>query len=497
MSASDPFSTKSAITGHSGPCGIRTLATAKPRRGGLARGGFRAHLAGVTDRPLSIFLDTNAFIHLRDLKDLPWREVAAAEGDIELVVSSTVIEELDRFKVETNKRRRDRSRAALKLIEQASSSEAMTLVLRSSPQTIRLRIARDPLPDWEALRPLNPSKADDQIVACAATEPVTGDRLLLSFDTGPLIRARQIGLPARSAPQDWHLPDAADDSTGELARLRREVQTYRSNQPVLTATFDYVRDGGELPLLIPELPQLAPDLRRELLAEAIRREPEEDVRATDHLSPYRSALSSISVDAVQRYQSDYRKFRQRFAAYFEHLHETLQQAMQVLQVDFTVQNSSQVTAVRTIVRYSASRPSVLINRAKVLRAYEADGRPPRAPEPPKPLDVLSPAVFRPPRQEPRDPTRFYALEDPGEDLPGAWVCEELRPARSWKSRFWVIRPEDPVYDGRLTIELEATNLPEPVLLTTRVVAERRAATWGEPQVLARLPDWIAERVARG
>ncbi len=58
----------------------------------------------MTHPTISVFVDTNVFIHLHDLKDLPWHETPPSHDWIEIVVALPVIEELDLKKVDRNNR---------------------------------------------------------------------------------------------------------------------------------------------------------------------------------------------------------------------------------------------------------------------------------------------------------------------------------------------------------------------------------------------------------
>lgn len=112
-----------------------------------------------------IFVDTNCFIHLRDLKDLPWGALFSDARWIDIVVAPIVIEELDRFKDDRNGRRRDRARSALNLIEAASTQSGFRLLLKETPIKISLRIANQPRVDWGNLPLLDSARSDDQLVA--------------------------------------------------------------------------------------------------------------------------------------------------------------------------------------------------------------------------------------------------------------------------------------------------------------------------------------------
>lgn len=46
-----------------------------------------------------IFLDTNCLIHLRDIKDLPWKNIILNIKGIEINICQDVIDELDEIKI--------------------------------------------------------------------------------------------------------------------------------------------------------------------------------------------------------------------------------------------------------------------------------------------------------------------------------------------------------------------------------------------------------------
>lgn len=85
---------------------------------------------------IAVVVDCNCFIQLRDLKDLPWRDLFPGVKRIEILVTPSVISELDKKKVDTKDRVRNRARAALKLIDAASEADPMRLELRGEPMHI-------------------------------------------------------------------------------------------------------------------------------------------------------------------------------------------------------------------------------------------------------------------------------------------------------------------------------------------------------------------------
>lgn len=177
-----------------------------------------------------IFVDTNCFLHLRDLKDLPWRSIFPRLKTLEIVVAHVVTDELDRLKTDKTGRLRDRARSALSLIEQTSCEPGMRISLRAAPFEIWFVLDQSPPVDWSAYPRLNSTWPDDQLLAAALSDAGRPTPILLSHDTGPLIRARALGLAALRTPDDWELPPQADKLVQDNARLVRELAAARSTQ---------------------------------------------------------------------------------------------------------------------------------------------------------------------------------------------------------------------------------------------------------------------------
>jgi len=188
----------------------------------------------------TLFIDTNAFLQLRDLKDLPWRDLFPNVQAFDLMVAHCVIEELDKQKTGTKKRRRDRARAALKLIENASSHEPdFALVLRDDPVRVRVVISRAPLFNWATHPDLDPASADDRLVAEAASFGSGAE--VFSHDTGPRIRARTIfKIRAYEPLADWLLPAEQTDDQRKITQLERDLERALSRSPKIVAGFDQI-----------------------------------------------------------------------------------------------------------------------------------------------------------------------------------------------------------------------------------------------------------------
>src|SRR5216683_1140686 len=119
----------------------------------------------MTSEIQTLYADTNAFLQVRDLKDIPWRDMFQGVRAVDVMVAPRVIEELDKHKSSTNQRRRDRARAALQLIDKASREADLSIVIREEPVRVRIVISAAPRFDWASHSILDPAKPDDQLVA--------------------------------------------------------------------------------------------------------------------------------------------------------------------------------------------------------------------------------------------------------------------------------------------------------------------------------------------
>ncbi len=196
----------------------------------------------------TIFVDTNAFIQLRDLADLPWRELLSDADHVAIMVARPVIEELDRFKVSAKMRLRDRSRRALAMIDEAAEAEGRTTGLREQPIRVTLTIAPRRRPDWTAYPDLDESSNDDRPVIAAAE--FFGGAELLSHDSGPRLSAKDAGLITHAAPASWLLPEQQTDERRKLTQAKRDLKAALDPRPAVRISFPDAA-GGAIPHLSP------------------------------------------------------------------------------------------------------------------------------------------------------------------------------------------------------------------------------------------------------
>ena len=446
----------------------------------------------MTDDIVQLFADTNIFIQLRDLEDLPWRELFPKARRIDIIVSRAVTEELDRLKNSTNGRRRNRARLAYRMLNDALKNPGLILDLPHRSIGLRLIVAMGPVPDWSTLPTLNPNKPDDQLVAEAKC--FGGDVVLFAHDIGPRVSALRIGLPAVEPPQSWLLSDEETEDKKKIRQLERALDRAMSAFPSIVASFgslDVPKERFEF--IAPVLSPLTSEMRGRLVASYLDRHPRK--RMEERLSGRSDefTLHARRGDTASSYNDKLREFEISVETYFSRLHVTMFRARRAVPVEYAVMNDSGVAA-------QSLRIEVRLDGGVVLFVDEEDASSALGLEKPPvlpafeygrgPFDQIRMAnEISLELSRPRDPTGFYWIAKPkGEAAENALQCADFRATRLWESDIW-LRPRDK-QPFTVTMEVSATNLPAPVVRTASVSLEAKQLDWSDPIVKEILPEAI-------
>jgi len=380
----------------------------------------------------TIFVDTNAFIQLRDLADLPWRELLPGADHVAVMVARPVIEELDRFKVSTKARLRDRSRRALAMIDEAAETDERTVVLREQPPRVTLTIAPRRRPDWSSYPDLDEGSNDDRLVVAAAE--FGGGAELLSHDTGPRLSAKDAGLTAHAPPASWLLPEQLTDERRKLTQTERDLKAALDRRPAVRISFPDALDGVVVHVS-PTLPPLDPIVRGRLVERVLEGNPPHRLR----VDPMRSlvfggSFGSIGEYQIESYNEGYAAYRVAVASYFETLHEPIARIAQLPRIAFEVENVGQVSIMQLVVGISSPAYGLLAGDRDIESAAGSAA----LPDPPeRPLDrqeqmMQSVAMHSMPSAATR---RSNPVEMQWHDRPsfggagGSYGCQDFRPGR--------------------------------------------------------------------
>ena len=187
----------------------------------------------MTAQTLYLFPDTNLFIQCKSLNELDWSEWANF-SEIHLIVCRPVLREIDNQKNRGNSRISRRARKAHSLFRDIAINEKDYDLMRKSGPKVKLFL--EPLigPCSELSDRLDYSKPDDEIVGCLLTyvkQHPEADVRLLTYDSGPMITAKSLGLSFIPVKEDCILPPENNEADREIARLKNEIAQLKKTEP--------------------------------------------------------------------------------------------------------------------------------------------------------------------------------------------------------------------------------------------------------------------------
>lgn len=468
-------------------------------------------IVSLTGQVVAVFVDCNCFLQLRDLKDLPWRELLPGVRQIDLMVMPTVLTELDQKKVEPKDRIRNRARAAIKQIDAASERDPMRMRLRDKPVEVSLCLPEVPRTDWSRYPKLDPSRPDDQLVAQAMDTCTDLDKVLLSHDSGPRVAARRCGLTAKAPPATWLLPDPIDDDRRKIQQLQRDNAALLARHPQVVASWGAEHAGsGHFKIQRLVTPCLGGDAITAL------------VKRCEQLWPLQTGIlrmgqgffigdddtsGEASQDEYERYVTKWGKWRDRLYAFFENLHEQVAASSRIAAAELFYENVGSATASRLMIGFSVSEGWLVLSDEREVDLVAPPSitvtAPPLTPFQQKHKNRATKAdevslqirAMLPHREPPHDPTGFYWIERTDDDgRSGRYECAEFRAKAKQMDKIWLMPKAEPPCPGRLTVNIHASNLSEPIDLDLPLMFEDRQANWSDPVVTSLLDSKLAAMI---
>jgi PIN domain len=175
--------------------------------------------------------DTNIFIEAKDLKDLPWEELASQE--VRLMACPTVLEEIDDLKTSVKNRVKERARKWNSNFKKLLSPGALPLVLKERFPRVTLEILKaNSVGPSQGL--LDLTKKDKQVVDWTLRyrdANQSEDVRLLTEDTGPLGKAYELNLAVLPMPEHWRPELGPSEDQKEIETLRQKIKLYQDNYP--------------------------------------------------------------------------------------------------------------------------------------------------------------------------------------------------------------------------------------------------------------------------
>ena len=180
---------------------------------------------------LVLFPDTNIFIEAKDLRELPWEELASEE--ITLQVCPAVLTEIDEHKTSPKNRVKERARKWNSEFKKLFKPAAPPLVLKGSSPRVSLEILNTSLVG-PSQSTLDLNKPDNQLVDWALRYRHSNpdeDARLFTDDTGPLGKANELKLPFLDLPTHWRPELGPSEEQKEIENLKQKLKLYQDNCP--------------------------------------------------------------------------------------------------------------------------------------------------------------------------------------------------------------------------------------------------------------------------
>lgn len=443
--------------------------------------------SGVTQPPI-IFVDTNCFLQMCDFNQVDWKALFDNVKEIDIYVCEAVIRELDVHKVSQSDRRRKRARAALKTIEAASQATDGLLLKDANPK-VRMHVSLERI-DWEELDLPPSDQADDMLVAAA--RQASSIAIVLSYDTGPRLKARKVGLVAHEPPEQWLLKPEPSEESRRLNKIEKEVQSLKSQAPDLRLGVHDLNEGI-VTLEATRLEALGPETIAALRAFVTGSNPMKHVRPTLGGPWAVSGLGHVTDNDVHQYESDYSNYRVQVEEYFRSLHERAFIATHVRTLELMISNMGSVSARNLSVSIEVGKPIRLMSCREDAEEFGADLSLPEPPDPPR-GDILDYVAKMPDLtntiHRPKNPTRFRWASEPDRvgDTYGSKICEDFRPKREAVLSFLLLVFELGV-EGRVTVEVSAED-QESLREEFAVRFVEGKSDWSATHILEALPEEV-------
>lgn len=431
----------------------------------------------------TFFVDTNLFLQCKPLEELPWHEISDEAESLLLLISPTVMAEIDRLKSDGNSRRARRAKKANSLFRE---------ILRSKTKVIReagphVEITFSPTLKSKIAKPdsLDLSRMDDKIIyeAYVYAQGSFGVALL-THDTSPMLKAQRCNLKYCEIPDDWLLPPEPDERDKRIFNLETRVNKLEKTYPQIEMEIQDANGHSikSLSIIVITYDTLSNQMVKELVTEVEKRSP----LITEFKSPSRNLRSSNQPFAIFRPPSEekiraykekeYPGWLDKVKGFYSSLDRRLEIPRRHVNTSFVLKNSGMVPAENVRIKFSALGGLLFMPPDHEI-TYDIYKSFPSPPSPPEgewtsyavPHEGLFPSVNKfpdwiPTRAENRDRNSFYWKDRP-DNYKALWVfeCDEFRhqlEPECFGINLFVPRKND-FLRGTVECVVSASNLPEP------------------------------------
>lgn len=177
-----------------------------------------------------IYPDTNNFLHFRSFIEIDWTTLIGG-GEYTLVISPTVVDELDKHKTNSNRKVAVKAKNAIEKLEKIETGEIQfnLIFITSRPS--------DAVYDQHKL---SRSHADDGLFASLIEHEVgiADKKVLVTNDLGVKVRSKSLGIHSIKLPEEYKLAEELNEEEKKIKALEQELNELKNRLPKVSLVFN-------------------------------------------------------------------------------------------------------------------------------------------------------------------------------------------------------------------------------------------------------------------
>lgn len=260
-----------------------------------------------------LFLDTNVLLHYTDFEQIDWKNIF--HDDITIVLSPKTIEEIDTIKDRDSNAKKKRKAKAI-------NTKINDYLLEEKKGRFNVISCLDPQDSLFERFSLNKSVNDDWFLLAAMrfAEENGKDAIIITADSGPLIKAKRLGLMYHKLEDKYFQTDEPSNEDKEIERLKKELNQYKNRQAKPEILFD--NGGNILRVSKPKIQDIDAVIQTKLGQEKQKYPYNITYETEDYLSgAMNNTIASIwgrpNAETVQQYNSDIDEYLKEYEEYIK------------------------------------------------------------------------------------------------------------------------------------------------------------------------------------
>ncbi len=261
-----------------------------------------------------LFLDTNILIHFKPFHQINWHEIVTKKN-LDLALSTVTIKELDELKYKAPSKIRERSQKVLSQIKQLLGNDFYTNINKNTgllyiPDSHNVAV----LGEFN----LNQESRDDcflAIVIAFQREHHTKNIILVTADTGVLLKAKALGVEAIELPSKFALPIVKDEYETKMQKLKEENEKLKNKLPKLFLTFSnketYIKKQLKPPL------KISPNYVNDKVKLVMKKYPYKNIELEKSLFPFQAVVENLNKESFDKYNKQLEHFYETYKNYLQ------------------------------------------------------------------------------------------------------------------------------------------------------------------------------------